>query len=41
MEGRLLHAKDSLALWDTKAVELEALSENALVLILELEHPGN
>jgi len=38
IEGRLLHEKDSLALWDIDKVELEALSENALVLTLELHH---
>lgn len=34
--GRLLHAEDGLALWDVENVELEALSENAIVLLLEL-----
>jgi len=32
VEGRLLHGKDGLALWNTDHVELEALSNNALVL---------
>ncbi|PSR52034.1 hypothetical protein AHMF7605_00120 [Adhaeribacter arboris] len=36
-QGRLLHEKDGLALWDTDEVELEALSNNALVLVLELK----
>lgn len=36
LEGRLLHEKDTLALWDTAEVELEALSNDALVLVLEL-----
>ncbi|WP_022821849.1 hypothetical protein [Hymenobacter norwichensis] len=36
-EGRLLHEKDSLALWETETVELEALSNNALLLVLELK----
>lgn len=40
VEGRLLHAHDGLALWDAPAVELEALSNDALVLVLELELPG-
>ena len=35
-EGRLLHEKDGLALWDMATLELEALSNNALVLVLEL-----
>jgi redox-sensitive bicupin YhaK (pirin superfamily) len=38
VEGRLLHEKDALALWETRAVELEALSNNAFVLLVEL--PG-
>jgi len=38
LEGRLLHEKDGLALWQAGAVELEALSNNALVLLLEV--PG-
>lgn len=36
VEGRLLHAHDGLALWDTATVELEALSPDALVLVVEL-----
>jgi quercetin 2,3-dioxygenase len=40
-EGRLLHQNDGLALWDTEAVELEALSNNALVLILALAESGS
>lgn len=36
LEGRLLHEKDALALWDTNEIELEALSNDALVLVLEL-----
>ena len=32
--GRLLHAGDGLALWDTLAVELEALSPDAVVITL-------
>ncbi|MCB2377975.1 hypothetical protein LGH70_10310 [Hymenobacter sp. BT635] len=35
VEGRLLHEKDGLALWQAAAVELEALSNDALVLVLE------
>ncbi|WP_303310198.1 hypothetical protein [Hymenobacter sp. BT730] len=36
VEGRLLHQNDGLALWDTAEVELEALSHDAVVLILEM-----
>ncbi|GGE54677.1 hypothetical protein EV200_102585 [Pedobacter psychrotolerans] len=35
IEGRLLHARDGLSLWDVTQVELEALSNNAIILILE------
>ncbi|OUJ70454.1 pirin family protein [Hymenobacter crusticola] len=34
--GRLLHAGDGLALWNTPSVELEALSNNAVVVTLAL-----
>ncbi len=36
VEGRLLHEKDGLALWNAAEIELEALSNHALVLVLEL-----
>jgi len=35
IEGRLMHARDGLALWEVEKVELEALSNNAIVLVLE------
>jgi len=35
LEGRLLHAKDALAIWDTEYIELEALSNNAIILLVE------
>jgi redox-sensitive bicupin YhaK (pirin superfamily) len=34
-EGRLLHARDALALWDTREVEIEALSNDAILLLIE------
>ncbi|MNX85759.1 hypothetical protein D3C86_1176100 [compost metagenome] len=34
--GRLLHPKDGLALWEVAEAELEALSNNALMLLLEI-----
>ncbi|RDC64340.1 pirin family protein [Adhaeribacter pallidiroseus] len=40
-EGRLLHEKDGLSLWDTPQVELEALSNNAIILILEWPRAEN
>jgi len=36
LENRLLEARDGLALWDTDKLELEALSENAILLLLEV-----
>ncbi|HEV7347289.1 hypothetical protein [Telluribacter sp.] len=36
--GRLLHENDSLVLWEVEEVELEALSENALLLVLEVQN---
>lgn len=35
VEGRLLHARDGLVLYDCKEVEMEALSTGALLLIIE------
>ncbi|RSK51472.1 pirin family protein [Hymenobacter rigui] len=37
IEGRLLHPNDGLALWPTQAAEIEALSNNALLLLLEVK----
>lgn len=34
-ENRLIETKDALALWETDSVEFEALSENAILLVLE------
>jgi len=34
--GRLLHANDGLGLWDTRTVDVEALSNEALLLVLEV-----
>ena len=35
-EGRLLHARDSLALWGTQTAEIEALSNDAIIVVMEL-----
>lgn len=35
IQGRLLHERDGLALWDTAEIDMEALSNNALMLIIE------
>jgi len=34
-EGRLLHERDGLALWDTVEIEMEALSNDAIILLIE------
>jgi redox-sensitive bicupin YhaK (pirin superfamily) len=36
LESRLLHAKDALGLWNVAGIELEALSNHAVLLLLEL-----
>jgi redox-sensitive bicupin YhaK (pirin superfamily) len=36
VQGTLLHARDGLALWDTEEAEIEALSNDAIILLLEL-----
>lgn len=36
LERRLLHEKDALGLWNVEQIELEALSNHAIVLLLEL-----
>jgi quercetin 2,3-dioxygenase len=38
MGGRLLHPRDGLVLWDIEEAEMEALSNNAIILIIEI--PG-
>ncbi|MBO0321850.1 hypothetical protein J0X14_06045 [Muricauda sp. CAU 1633] len=35
LQNRLLESRDCLALWNIHKIELEALSENAIILILE------
>lgn len=37
MQGRLMHERDGLALWDLHEADLEALSNNAIMLIIELK----
>jgi len=36
IDGRLLHERDGLAIWDTDKVEMEALSNDAILLTIEL-----
>jgi redox-sensitive bicupin YhaK (pirin superfamily) len=36
VQGTLLHERDGLALWETYEVEMEALSNDAIVLLIEL-----
>jgi hypothetical protein len=38
VEGRLMHAKDGLSLWDAQEIELEALSNNAVIIMIELNY---
>lgn len=35
VQNRLLESRDCLALWNTQKIEMEALSENAIILLLE------
>ncbi len=35
VQNRLLHARDSIALWNVASVEFEALSNNALILFID------
>ena len=35
VNGRLLHARDGLGLWDANEVEMEALSNDAIILLIE------
>ncbi len=35
MQGRLLHERDGLALWDANEIDVEALSNHAIILALE------
>lgn len=35
VQGRLLHARDGLALWEVDEVEMEALSNDAIILVIE------
>lgn len=35
VEGRLLHARDGLALYETATMEMEALSNDAIILLVE------
>lgn len=37
VQGRLLHARDGLALWETNEVEMEALSNDAIILVIETQ----
>jgi redox-sensitive bicupin YhaK (pirin superfamily) len=36
VQDRLLHAKDGLAIWDANEIDFEALSNDAILLLLEL-----
>ncbi|HEX6430261.1 MAG TPA: pirin family protein [Niastella sp.] len=36
VQYRLLHPRDGLALWEAEAIELEALSNDAIILVMEV-----
>ncbi len=38
VQHRLLESRDALALWNSGKIELESLSENAILLVLELKN---
>lgn len=37
IEGRLLHARDALAVWNTPTLEIESLGKESILLLLEQE----
>lgn len=36
VQGRLMEYRDGLSLWDTEEIEFEALSNNAIIMLLEI-----
>lgn len=38
VEGHLLHVRDGLALWNTEQVGMKALSNDAILLVIETEN---
>lgn len=38
LQNRLLHERDGLALWDLETADMEALSNNAVIMLIELEN---
>ena len=36
VQDRLLHTKDGLAMWDAEEIDFEALSNGAILLLLEI-----
>ena len=37
LQGRLMHQRDGLALWDLHQADMEALSNNAVMLVMEIK----
>jgi hypothetical protein len=37
LQGRLMHQRDGLALWDLQEADMEALSNNAVIMVLEMK----
>jgi len=40
LQGRLMHQRDGLALWDLQEADMEALSNNAVLLVMEIKKPA-
>jgi redox-sensitive bicupin YhaK (pirin superfamily) len=38
LQGRLMHQRDGLALWDLHEADMEALSNNAVVMVLQMKN---
>jgi hypothetical protein len=36
VQGRLLENRDALSLWDTEEIDMEALSNDAVILLIEV-----
>lgn len=41
IEGRLLHARDALAVWNTSMLDIESLGKESILLLLEQELTNN
>lgn len=41
IEGRLLHARDALAVWNTSELDIESLGKESILLLIEQERTNN